>query len=354
MSDKNETTVPQSNHETIIADAREMSWIPDESLELIVTSPPYAMIEMWDDTFRSMSPAVRSALDRRDGKRAFELMHRQLDRVWKECHRVLKPGGFACINAGDATRTIGGDFQLYSNHSRIIHSMLRAGFTLLPDILWRKPTNSPTKFMGSGMLPAGAYVTYEHQYILIFRKGSKRVFRTAQEKCNRRRSAFFWEERNCWFSDVWTDLRGTRSRSGAFPFELPYRLIQMYSMYGDTVLDPFVGTGTTMLAAMVSARSSIGLEVDESLAKTIRTTLDSASVLGERRVGGRLVAHREFVRDEASKGNLKYTNRHYGFPVKTHQEVDLVLFRPVSVRRFARNRIQMRHAESELAAARSP
>ena len=129
--------------------------------------------------------------------------------------------------------------------------MARAGFTSLPDILWRKPTNAPNKFMGSGMLPAGAYVTYEHEYILIFRKGGKRAFdRPPRRRQLRRRSAYFWEERNVWFSDVWTDLTGdapgsrrreTRARSAAFPFELPYRLIQMFSVYGDTVLDPFAG-----------------------------------------------------------------------------------------------------------------
>ena len=104
------------------------------------------------------------------------------------------------------------------------------------------------------MYPGGAYVTLEHEYILILRKNGKRKFTTQPEKQNRRESAYFWEERNIWFSDIW-DLKGIRqdiqqkdirTRSAAFPFELAYRLINMYSVFGDTILDPFLGTGTTI------------------------------------------------------------------------------------------------------------
>ncbi len=109
--------VLESDHELVIGDARDMSGLPDESVELIVTSPPYPMIEMWDGAFRCMDPEISSALERDDGEAAFELMHRQLDRAWGECYRVLKPGCIACINVGDATRTLEGDFQLHSNHA---------------------------------------------------------------------------------------------------------------------------------------------------------------------------------------------------------------------------------------------
>ena len=121
------------------------------------------------------------------------------------------------------------------------------------------------------MLPAGAYVTLEHEYILILRKGTKREFNKAEERQNRRESAIFWEERNAWFSDVWMDVKGTgqelfkkatRSRSAAFPFEVAYRLINMFSVRGDTVLDPFLGTGTTTAAAMACGRHSLGFELD--------------------------------------------------------------------------------------------
>ena len=132
-----------------------------------------------------------------------------LTRVWREVHRVLADGGIACINIGDATRTLGDRFALYPNHARILVRLVELGFVPLPVILWRKQTNAPNKFMGSGMLPPGAYVTLEHEYILIVRKGGKRGFLSEEGKGLRRESAFFWEERNRWFSDVWSDLKGT-------------------------------------------------------------------------------------------------------------------------------------------------
>jgi len=147
-----------------------------------VTSPPYPMIEMWDDMFSQQSSTVKKKLEQSDGIGAYELMHQILDATWQEAYRVLKSGGFACINIGDATRTINGNFILYTNHARILKYTQELGFSSLPCILWRKQTNAPNKFMGSGMLPAGAYVTLEHEYILILRKGPKREFRKEKNK----------------------------------------------------------------------------------------------------------------------------------------------------------------------------
>ena len=313
-----------------------MSNVANASVDLIVTSPPYPMVEMWDEGMSQQNPAIGDAIAKQDGSLAFELMHCELDKVWSEACRVTKPSAFVCINIGDATRTINGDFQLYANHTRIIHYFLQQGFVCLPPILWRKPTNAPNKFMGSGMLPAGAYVTLEHEYILVFRKGGKRVFKTELDKAKRQQSAFFWEERNQWFSDSW-DVRGTgqklltktaRERSGAYPFEIPYRLINMYSVKGDTVLDPFLGTGTTTLAALTAGRNSIGYEVDETLAQTIQETLlpDKLTALNSV-IRDRLRMHNEFVKKRLSSGDwdVKHTNRHYQFPVVTSQETDLLL-----------------------------
>jgi DNA modification methylase len=319
----------------VCGDAREMRGVPDQSVHLVVTSPPYPMIEMWDGVFAELSPAAGDALASGDAVAAFDFMHGELDRVWAECSRVLAPGGIACINVGDATRTSAGDFRLFSNHARIIQGAARAGLATLPDILWRKPTNAPNKFMGSGMLPPGAYVTYEHEYVLVFRKGGKRAFEDAEAKRLRQQSAYFWEERNVWFSDVWTDLTGTRqelatpdarARSGAFPFELPYRLIQMFSVYGDTVLDPFAGIGTTLAAALASGRNGIVVERDASLVRVIRSTLERAPGAGERRGAERLAAHREFVDARTRAGRPPaHVSQVYGFPVVTRQEVALEL-----------------------------
>ena len=324
-----------TTHKIYYEDARNMQAIPSGSVHLVATSPPYPMIEMWDEMFSNQHPAISKALGKADGFRAFELMHRALDTVWQEAHRILIDGGIACINIGDATRTIGGAFRLYPNHARVLTAMIDAGFTTLPTILWRKPTNAPNKFMGSGMLPAGAYVTLEHEYILIFRKGSKREFRTDQEKLQRRQSAFFWEERNAWFSDVWLDLVGTsqhqqtkntRLRSAAFPFDLPYRLINMFSAKNDTVVDPFLGTGTTMAAAMASARNSIGFEIDPGFGNKILSNGDKIVEASNNRINQRIDNHLNFI-DQRSKQNyeFKHFNEHYDFAVMTRQEVDLFI-----------------------------
>ena len=110
------------------------------------------MIARWDDLFVSLNDDIGTALDGSEGRKAFELMHLEPDRVWNEAFRVLINGGWAGINIGDATRSVGNSFQLYSNHARILESCFKLGFDILPIILWRKQTNAPNKFMGSGML----------------------------------------------------------------------------------------------------------------------------------------------------------------------------------------------------------
>jgi len=328
-------------HRPVIADSRSMEGLPDESIDLVVTSPPYPMIEMWDQIFASLQPGIAKLLKKGKGARAFEAMHEILDTIWEECYRVLKPGGFACINIGDATRTINDRFSLYTSHARILTAAQKIGFSSLPCILWRKQTNAPNKFMGSGMLPAGAYVTLEHEYILILRKGSKRVFKKESDKINRRESALFWEERNSWFSDIWFDIKGTpqkmgdktaRKRSGAFPFELAHRLINMYSVRGDQVLDPFLGTGTTMAAAMAAGRNSVGYEMDASLGPAISSMAETIVNMAGPMIQQRLVRHITFVLDRMeTKGPLKHINNPYGFPVMTAQEKELLLYTPVAV-----------------------
>ncbi|HLE75356.1 MAG TPA: site-specific DNA-methyltransferase [Candidatus Bathyarchaeia archaeon] len=321
-------------HKIFFKNASDMKEISDKSIDLMVTSPPYPMIEMWDDVFSKQNSAIGKALKRRDGNKAFELMHKELDEVWAEVYRVLKDGGFACINIGDATRTIGGEFKLYMSHSRILQCCLELGFNPLPEILWRKQTNAPNKFMGSGMLPAGAYVTLEHEFILILRKGSKREFSEAEKKLRRQESAFFWEERNVWFSDVWKDLKGTkqnnidktiRDRSGAFPFELPYRLINMFSLKEDTVLDPFLGTGTTTIAAMATGRNSIGFEINPNFKDHIFARFNSIADFSNQQIENRLGNHLAFVQERIkTHGGLGYLSKYYGFPVMTSQETEIL------------------------------
>lgn len=342
-------------HTVLFQDSKQMDSIPPNSVDLMVTSPPYPMIEMWDETFSTQNSSIQDALKRARGAEAFELMHKVLDPVWDEAYRVLKEGGIACINIGDATRTIDGDFTLYSNHSRILRYLLSIGFNTLPNILWRKQTNAPNKFMGSGMLPAGAYVTLEHEFILIVRKGSKREFRKAKEKTKRRESAFFWEERNVWFSDVWMDIKGaiqglenrnTRLRSGAYPFEVAHRLINMFSVKGDIVLDPFLGTGTTTAAAMATARNSIGFEIDPGLRDTIHSIKRNIVDFANEYILNRITRHFDFIENRVkTKGPLKHTNNPYGFPVMTSQETELVLNELENVKDAGDNTFEVSYSE---------
>jgi hypothetical protein len=189
--------------------------------------------------------------------------------------------------------------------------------------------------MGSGMLPAGAYVTLEHEYILIFRKGPKREFKSEEEKLARMRSALFWEERNTWFSDLW-DFKGirqsidtseSRERSAAYPFELAYRLINMYSLYGDTVLDPFMGTGTTALAAVSSGRNSIGIEIDPEFRELINRRIQSFIAGATDPTTNRITSHFQFINEYTkNKDAPKYVNAIHGFPVITRQETGMQLY----------------------------
>ena len=332
-----------TTHQHFFQDARNMEQIEDQSIDLVITSPPYPMIAMWDEQFCGMNPVIKTSIDCGDYNEAFEAMHQILDGVWHELWRVMKEGSFACINIGDATRTINNKFQLFANHARIQRKFQELGFDTLPLILWRKQTNAPNKFMGSGMLPAGAYVTLEHEYILIFRKGNKRLFNAAESKLKRMQSSFFWEERNVWFSDLW-DLKGVRqvtngrelrNRSAAFPFILPFRLINMYSLIGDNVLDPFLGTGTTLLAAIAAGRNSFGYEVDESFAPALQAmTMNNLADLQKVNLD-RIKHHLAFIQTcKAGNTELKYVNSYFGFPVMTAQEKELQI---VFVRQVEKN-----------------
>ena len=329
-------------HSFHFSDSRCMEGLEADRVDLLVTSPPYPMIAMWDDLFSGLNDQIGKLLDSGKGFKAFELMHRELDPVWQESFRVLKPGGIACINIGDATRSLAGSFALYPNHFRIISKMISLGFTPLPIIIWRKQTNAPNKFMGSGMLPPGAYVTLEHEYILVFRKGGLMEFAGVEAKALRRSSAFFWEERNNWYSDVWLDLKGTtqnlsnkqvRQRSAAFPFELPYRLIAMFSVKEALVLDPFWGTGTTSLAAMALGRNSVGLELDASFREIAVRAMPGLPSLANNQTERRLAKHLDFVRTRLESGyKFKHVNEPYGFPVMTAQEKGLLLNQVLEVR----------------------
>jgi len=260
----------KTKHVLVVGDSRDLKEIKDRKIpiHLVVTSPPYPMIEMWDKQFSEL------------GAHSYQGMHNLLAEVWKQCYQVLVDGGLMCINIGDATRrNDGSGFRLYPNHSKIIEHCEKIGFSSLPYILWKKPTNRPNAFLGSGFLPPNGYVTLDCEYILILRKGQIRKF-PPHDKV-RYDSTFTKEERDRWFSQIWDDIRGTKQnhtdivrRTGAYPEELVRRLIRMFSVKEDTILDPFVGTGTTIKAARELGRNSIGYEIDRKLVKIIKERMD--------------------------------------------------------------------------------
>jgi DNA modification methylase len=262
-----------------------MPEIESGSVQLMVTSPPYPMIAMWDEQFKSYQKIselwqkLDVCGDEATVRQIYDAMHENLAKVWVETYRALCDGGIACINIGDATRSIAGKFQLFPNHARITEICEKIGFITLPYILWKKPTNKPKyngkgAFLGSGFLPPNAYVTLDCEFILLFRKGSLRRFEPKDKQ--RYDSAFTKAQRDEWFSQIWT-LKGTRQtanelerRTASYPEEIAERLIKMFSIKGETVLDPFLGSGTTTKVALANDRNSIGYEVDAKLLQTIR------------------------------------------------------------------------------------
>jgi site-specific DNA-methyltransferase (cytosine-N4-specific) len=282
-------------HRIIFGSSQQMPELENGSVQLMVTSPPYPMITMWDGQFCSSDSKIAMYwqalnLDGNDEvvRKIYDAMHNNLAKVWAETFRVLCNGGIAAINIGDATRRVNGKFQLFPNHSRIIEECEKLGFTTLPYILWKKPTTKPSykgkgAFLGSGFLPPNAYVTLDCEFILLFRKGNLRHFEPKDP--TRYESQFTKAQRDEWFSQIWA-LKGTRQtvddlerRTAAYPDEVAERLIQMFSIKGDLVLDPFLGSGTTTKVAIASGRRSIGYEIDSKLLPTITAKVAKTKIV---------------------------------------------------------------------------
>lgn len=253
---------PEIHH----GDARELSMLDDDSVDLVVTSPPYPYIEMWDDQFARQLGLDSDAFEQ--GLAAFDATHKLLAEVWEACHRVLKEGGILCVNIGDATRTIRGEFRCLPNHARVLEHCLALGFEPLIPILWKKPTTKPNSFLGSGFLPTNGYVTLDCEHILVLRKNGKRVFPPKDPL--RYASAFSKSERDTWFSQIWEVNGRPQEGLAAFPEEIPYRLIRMFSVLGDTILDPFAGSGSTLRVARSLGRKAVGVELERRILPTLR------------------------------------------------------------------------------------
>jgi DNA modification methylase len=249
----------QTTHRLHLGDARDLSWIADESVHLVVTSPPYWTLKEYEDHEDQMG-AIEE----------YETFLEELDKVWRECARVLVPGGRIVCVVGDVCvpRKRTGRHYVVPLHADIQVRSRRLGLDCLTPILWHKIANGVTEAEGNGAgfygkpYQPGAVVKNDIEYILFLRKGGGyRSASTVQKAL----SMLTKEEMQNWFRSFWSDIRGSSTRAGhpaPYPAELAERLIRMFSFAGDTVLDPFAGTGSTTAAAVTAGRNSIANEIE--------------------------------------------------------------------------------------------
>lgn len=270
-----------TTHTVRLGDARDLEWIPNETVHLVVTSPPYWTLKEYPP-----DPSQLGAFDE------YSAFLDALDAAWRECMRVLVPGGRVCCVVGDVCvpRKRAGRHQVIPLHADIQVRSRRIGFECLTPILWHKIANGATEAAGNGAgfygkpYQPGAIIKNDVEYILFLRKGGG--YRSVGP-VQRALSMLTKAEMQAWFRSFWTDIRGASTRNGhpaPFPVELPERLVRMFSFAGDTVLDPFAGTGSTAVAAINAGRNSISNELEPSYVRTAVGRLEE-NALRPRKVG---------------------------------------------------------------------
>ncbi len=259
----------RTTHRIKLGDARDLSWLPDRSMHLVVTSPPYWTLK----EYAKDNPAQLGDVP------GYEDFLTELDKVWRECKRVLVGGGRICCVVGDICipRKRGGRHHVMPLHADIQVRARALGLDCLTPILWHKIANGVTEAKGNGAgfygkpYQPGAIIKNDTEYILFMRKGGE--YRSV-DPVKKALSMLTKQEMQSWLRTGWTDLKGASTRQGhpaPYPVELAERLIKLFSFAGDTVLDPFLGTGSTPLAAIAAGRNSIGVEIE-------REYLDMATV----------------------------------------------------------------------------
>lgn len=246
-----------TQHRLLLGDARNLSDIEDESVHLIVTSPPYWNLK----TYRESDGQLGNVAD-------YSAFLEELDKVWKECWRVLVKGGRLVVVVGDVcmARRKNGRHVVIPLHASIQEHCRTIGFDNLAPIIWYKIANAVYEVPGNGGFLGKPYepnavIKNDIEFILMQRKPG--AYRNPTPAA-RVLSVISQENQRKWFQQVWTDIPGesTKNHPAPFPLELATRLVRMFSFVGDTVLDPFVGTGTTTVAAAAAGRNSIGIEID--------------------------------------------------------------------------------------------
>jgi site-specific DNA-methyltransferase (adenine-specific) len=261
MTVKNNGEHQPTTHRLVQGDARHVSFIKDESVHLVVTSPPYWTLKRYNENSNQLGHVTD-----------YESFLAELGRVWKEMYRILVPGGRLVCVVGDVclSRREYGRHVVVPLHSDISVICRKIGFDNLNPIIWHKISNASyeinngSKFLGKPYEP-NSIIKNDIEFILMQRKSGGYRQPTEQQ---RKHSMISKEEYSKWFQQFW-NLTGasTKKHPAPFPLELAYRLVRMFSFWGDTVVDPFCGTGTTMLAAMKSGRNSVGIEIDPEYCK---------------------------------------------------------------------------------------
>lgn len=259
-------------HRLVLGDCRSLPFIDDESVHLVVTSPPYWTLKRYNDGDGQLGHV-----------KEYEAFLQELNRVWREVYRVLAPGGRLVCVVGDVclSRKANGRHVVVPLHADICVACRKIGFDNLNPIIWHKIANANYEVAGNGGFLGKPYepnaiIKNDIEFILMQRKpGGYRKPTEAQRDLSRIAESDFAS----WFQQFW-NMTGASTKGGhpaPFPLELAYRLVRMFSFAGDTVLDPFCGTGTTMLAAMKCGRNSIGIEIDAKYHQ-----LAASRLIGER------------------------------------------------------------------------
>lgn len=248
-------------HQMRRGDAREMEFLPIDSVHLVLTSPPYWTLKEYND-----SEGQLGSVD------DYGSFLSELDRVWSHCHRALVPGGRLICVVGDvclSRRKNGGRHTVVPLHASIQEHCRGLGFDNLSPIIWHKIANATLEATGNGggflgkPYEPNAVIKNDIEFILMQRKpGGYR----SPSLLERGFSVIPDVMHKIWFRQIWTDVPGasTQNHPAPFPLELACRLVRMFSFVGDTVLDPFMGSGTTALAAWQTGRNSIGVEIDKA------------------------------------------------------------------------------------------
>ncbi len=247
-----------TKHELVLGDARSASSLRAESVHLVVTSPPYWTLKRYNDHEAQMGHVAD-----------YDAFIAGLDEVWRNCHHALVPGGRLIINVGDvclSRKSNNGRHTVVPLHATIQDHCKAIGFDNLAPIIWHKIANAKYEVSGGGGFLGKPYepnsvIKNDIEFILMQRKpgGYRSPTRT-----ERLLSVISFENYQLWFRQIWSDLRGTShsKHPAPYPVEFAERLVRMFSFVGDTVLDPFLGTGTTSLACARWGRNSIGIELD--------------------------------------------------------------------------------------------